>query len=428
MNIVSVMSKDFCLVDLEKRQPKGIGVSPYSFFPTIRCVMNNVFNGYFSYINPDRDQMQLLKLRNISEETAKQSKFSKKIAFLGDVMVTRDGKFPKVSPELKKVLQEADIIFANIEAPVSNKEMTKRTFSLNFEMSNKYLLDMIKSCNEHAQWVLSIGNNHAGDNSKNSQQDISGIEATIQNILSICPEAKIIGAEIQGSYSVLSFKLADGGPTIGATSWTEVMNNDRLHYQKPIIRETDLTKEKVQTITEKHDFLIGFPHANEEQSYYALKETRDRWIKDLPFDAIVGHGPHVLLSAEKIEGKVIFHSIGNFCSSVGKAQTKIGGIPILTFYYNSEKDFFVDYDMKVLEQQEGLISIIDVNKGNQHYPHIINRLKTIWGDLFENAPKQESTSKESTSDYSNAVEESQSGGFAEVVFKFFFDTNPKGIY
>ena len=77
-------------------------------------------------------------------------------------------------------------------------------------------------------------------------------------------------------------------------------------------------------------------YGNEEQSYYPLKETRDRWvnlINERQFDVIVGHGPHVLHPAEQVGQGLLFHSIGNFCSPVGRSQTKVGCIPEMTIQY-----------------------------------------------------------------------------------------------
>jgi poly-gamma-glutamate capsule biosynthesis protein CapA/YwtB (metallophosphatase superfamily) len=281
---------------------------------------------------------------------------SLKIVFLGDIRVSRSGKPPKLDADLKKLLKNADVIVANVESPVVNsKKNTKRGLSLNFEMDSSFLTS-IHACNRKAKWVFSIANNHACDTSRKNGEDVSGVKTTIDNIRSAIPNAEIIGAEIGEAKSVLSLQV-ESGPKIGLVGWTEVMNHDKQHYKKKIIRETDLTSAKIAKIKDKHDMLIGFAHGNEEQSYYPLKETRDRWcnlISERKFDVIVGHGPHVLQPAEQV-GKqgLLFHSIGNFCSPLGKSQTKIGCIPELAIHHDKDGQISsTDYKTHILQQKK----------------------------------------------------------------------------
>ena len=169
---------------------------------------------------------------------------------------------------------------------------------------DRSFLEQIYACNKTAQWVFSIANNHALDNSRKNKTDVSGVVATINNIKAVIPEAEVIGAYIGTAKSVLSLQV-NKGPKIGIVGWTEVMNSDHQveNYKKKVIRETDLTDEALREIRDDHDLLIGFAHGNEEQSYYPLKETRDRWLRwitERKFDHIFGHGPHVLHPAEKV--------------------------------------------------------------------------------------------------------------------------------
>lgn len=221
---ISSVDNSFTLSNPDYRIPKGIGVSPYPFRSLIRYIANAIFNGYFSYINPDHNKMRLLskegriKTRDSSEQTS-----SLKVVFLGDIMVSRSGKPPKLSNDLEEVLKTADIIVANVESPVVNSDkVIKRGCSLNFEMPNSFL-SSIYSCNRAAKWVFSIANNHACDTSRKNEQDVSGVETTIGSIRAAIPDAEIVGAEIGSAKSVLTLQV-EGGPKIGFVGWTEVMN------------------------------------------------------------------------------------------------------------------------------------------------------------------------------------------------------------
>lgn len=375
---ISSAENNFTLTNVETRKPKGFWLSPYPLLSLIRYLANYLLNGRLSYINPDRDKMKLLgkegRINLLNVDNSSQTRV--KVAFLGDIMVSKSGNPPQMDEALQKLLERADIIVANVEAPVvsSNKPLT-RGLSLNFAMNNFYLAN-IAACNRTAQWVFNIANNHACDTCK-SPEDINGIEESIKSIKTVIPAAEVIGAEIGSAKSVLSLKVKNG-PRIGIVGWTGLMNNDWKHYKKKIVRETDLTHKVVKEIKQKNDVLIGFPHGNEEQSYYPLKKVRDYWMSLIgtdKFDLIVGHGPHVVHPAERVEEHgLLFNSIGNFCSPVGPSQTKVGCIPIIDFQYQGDKISAIKYSVNFIEQQKDNLSLFNDEKVPA-YPHIMRRLK-----------------------------------------------------
>ena len=249
---------------------------------------------------------------------------------------------------------------------------------------NSSYLEGIHACNPKAQWVFSIANNHACDNSTNGKEDISGVEGTVKNLKAAFPNSQIIGADVGAAHPVLSLQVKDG-PKIGIVGWTEVMNNDGKHYQKKIVRETDLGDEKIEEIKESHDALIGFPHGNVEQSYHPMKETRDRWTHMMgrdKFDVIVGQGPHVLQPAEMVgESGLLFNSIGNFCSPVGKSQTKVGCIPEINLEYSGDKISSMKYEVHLSQQSNKNVSLFE-HKNEAIYPDIADRIEKTWGNLL----------------------------------------------
>lgn len=388
MVLINSVPNEFKLCNIEKRKPTGFCLSPYPLISLIRYIVNSLFNGLFSYINPDRSKMKLLANEGRIQKggIAGSPTDSIKILFLGDIMVSRSGNPPTLSSDLKKLLKTADIIIANVESPVVNKEQpTKRGISLNFTMSASFL-STICSVNQTAKWVFNIANNHACDTSRKNTHDVTGINTTIDNLLKVAPHVEVIGAETGLSKPVLSLQIHEG-PKIGVIGWTDLMNRDHEHYKKGIIRDSDLSPDAVEKVKDKHDILIGFAHGNEEQSYYPLKATRDRWsnlIDQNKFDLIVGHGPHVLHPAEQIGQGLLFHSIGNFCSPYGKSQTKVGCIPEITLHYSKKKLMSTQYKTHITQQQDESVSLIHDLKGkSQKYPEIINRLKKIWGSLSD---------------------------------------------
>lgn len=109
---ISSVGNSFTLSNQGYRKPKGFGISPYPFLSLIRYIVNTIFNGYFSYINPDHSKMRLLsKEGRITRKDPSEPTSSLKIDFLGDIMVSRSGKSPQFS-----------IVVANIESPVVNSD------------------------------------------------------------------------------------------------------------------------------------------------------------------------------------------------------------------------------------------------------------------------------------------------------------------
>src|SRR5579863_2848464 len=112
---ISSVDNSFTLSNPGCRKPKGFCISPYPFFSLIRYIVNAIFNGFFSYINPDHSKMRLLSQEGrITKREPSEQISSIKIIFLGDILVSRSGKPPQLSSRLKKVLEDADIIVANV--------------------------------------------------------------------------------------------------------------------------------------------------------------------------------------------------------------------------------------------------------------------------------------------------------------------------
>jgi len=65
MTSISSIDNGIVLSNLEHRKPKGIGISPYPILSLIRYIINSLFNGYFSYINPGTYPTNLLTQKSI---------------------------------------------------------------------------------------------------------------------------------------------------------------------------------------------------------------------------------------------------------------------------------------------------------------------------------------------------------------------------
>ncbi len=382
MNIQTINTQNFIPISAN-RKPIGFLCFPYSFFSIIRYLFNYISNGFFSYKNPDIRSMHLLNKKGsiqVLDPIGRLRETSEiKILFLGDIMLSKSGNPFKIDNSVQKLLKSADLIIANVESPiVDRKDKIKRGLTLRFEMPISFL-ESIYKCNESAKWVFNIANNHALDTSNKNSKDLSGLIKTAKIIKQNIPGSEVIGANVGFAKSILSLK-PENGPKIGVVGWSEIMNGDKKHFKKPVVRGVDLISKVVEKIKRDHNFLIGFAHGNEEQSYHPLKNTRDRWINLIDqdkFDLIVGHGPHVVQPSEKIKNRLLFHSIGNFCSPSGPSQTKIGLIPKITLKYDKENVIEAEYNMHILERESESISAFTLKNYHGKYSKIVNRLRKI---------------------------------------------------
>lgn len=371
------------------RCAQGIGKSPYSPYASGRYALNFISNGYFSYKNPDTPMMHLLGQSGaITIDHAKNLQSSIKILFLGDFMTSKTGIFPLVNTSLIELLKSADIIIVNVESPVvvSNKTCKRGCLSLRFQMDINYLKNLC-NYNRQAQWIINVANNHTFDTSDKDSNDISGLLTTIEVIKKDLPGTKIIGTSVnQNAQSLLVLEYAPGFK-IGIIGWTDLMNNDHMHYKKPIVRGQDLNSALIKALKQQAglDLFIGFAHGNEEQSYEPLQATRNHW-KSMTgselFDIIVGTGPHVVQPAETINNRLLFHSIGDFFSPSGRSQTKVGCIVELTVEPREQSAVNMHYNMHVLQQNQKCITLFALDDITAWYPEIIERFKTIWPSLI----------------------------------------------
>lgn len=367
----------------DQRKPMGFGASPYPLSSLPRYVLNYLTNGYFSYKNEDMRLASKEGSMHIRSYREPNKQFLRMI-FLGDIMTSKSGKGPHVDDALRKLLCSADVIVANVESPVVQEIKARRGLSLQFAMHVDYLKSMY-DINPQAVWVFSMANNHACDTCSKEEDDVSGLEQTVKIIKEVMPNAIVIGACVQDCEPGLSFKV-NNGPSIGILAWTDLMNNDHAHHKKPVTRGQDISMNGLYHFKKDNelDFLIGFAHGNEEQSCMPCPSTRSAWrqlFSPFHFDLIIGTGPHVAQPIEEIDGRLLFHSIGNFCSPVGRSQTKVGYIPEFEFLSDREGVWKCSYHTHIIQQKDDEISLVQPDYSNALYPDIVGRIQSWFAKI-----------------------------------------------
>jgi poly-gamma-glutamate synthesis protein (capsule biosynthesis protein) len=239
------------------------------------------------------------------------------IILVGDIILERgvklkiekegngDFKFPflKIADELKG----ADILFGNLEGPISDKG-NKVGSIYSFRMDPK----AIEGLDFAGFDILSLANNHAFDYGRKALEDtfLRLKAAGIDYIGAGFNEGEAFGPiikEIQGTkIGFLAYT------NLGPETWKATTKDsgialiDRKSFER-IKRDIERTKKEV-------NILIVSLHAGEEYSTQPTQFQIDfsKMVIDAGADIMIGHHPHVVQKSDQYKTGYIFYSLGNF--------------------------------------------------------------------------------------------------------------------
>lgn len=235
------------------------------------------------------------------------------IVFVGDMMLDRgvetsvknnfEGEFSKLFENLNE-LKDADILFANLEGPVS--DIGNNVGSIYSFHMDPNILPVIK---EASFDIVSFANNHVGDwNVKAFKDTLArldniGILKTGAGINKIDAETPAIIEKNGVKFGFLGF--SDVGPT-----WMEAKDDTAgiLLASDPNLPQI------IQNAKTKVDVLIVSFHFGVEYKkvHNARQEKLAKTAIDNGADLIIGHHPHVIEDIGEYKGKPIVYSLGNF--------------------------------------------------------------------------------------------------------------------
>lgn len=248
----------------------------------------------------------------------------KRLLFCGDIMITQGDVIPTLHPEMCDLLNSADLFIGNCEAPLGKQKLNSAArYRMKFYMPQDFLTGIMQQLTLSAdQWILSIANNHSGDQG----EDILYETQEILKNLNITP----IGLYKKGELPISIVEC--GGLHIGIAAWSQWMNCEIFSDGIGVNRLQHMFSEEVKHAKTNHnlDFVIGLPHWEYEFQHYPRKETRKiakQLIEESGFNLLVGAHSHTLMPMEWFENGLCQYSLGNFCG-LGKAWP-VKLIPIL---------------------------------------------------------------------------------------------------
>lgn len=272
-----------------------------------------------------------------AEEHVQPAPAEIKIVLVGDIMLDRgvkyminkkgenDFKFPflKIADYLKK----ADIVFGNLEGPISDKgEKIGSIYSFRTEP------EAIKGLAYAGFNVLSLANNHALDYGHEALEDtllrlklaqIDYVGAGFSEKEAFSPIIK----EVKGTkIGFLAFT------NLGPETWQAIGDNSGIAWTSSTVSNL------VKNAKEKADILIVSLHWGEEY----LKEPAEFQISfaketiNAGADLIVGHHSHVVQPNEKYKEGYIFYGLGNFVFDQGFSKETMEGLLLEIIVENKE--------------------------------------------------------------------------------------------
>jgi len=289
-----------------------------------------------------------------------------------EYMVEKEGngnfKFPflKIADELKM----ADIIFGNLEGPISDKgTMVGSIYS--FRNDPKAIVGLTFAGFN----ILSLANNHTFDYGREALEDtfLRLNDADIKYVGAGLNEGEVFSPVIKkiGNTEIGFLAYTNLGPE----SWKAGEKNSGIAWISE--KEINKIKEDIKNTKERTDILIVSLHSGEE---YQKEPTQfqvefSKMAIDAGADLVIGHHPHVVQKSEKYKNGWIFYSSGNF-----------------VFDQNFSEETMEGQIVKVLIEDKKIKEVAPINiKINEFFQPEIKKSTTVKISLSSQRLKQADT-------------------------------------
>ena len=239
------------------------------------------------------------------------------LILVGDIMLNRgveymiktrgDGDFSFPFLKIAEELQRADILFGNLEGPISDKG--EKVGSIYSFRNNPEAIEGLTFAGFD---LISLANNHAFDYGREALED------TFLRLKTAGIDYLGAGFSEGEAYSPIIKEIKDikiaflAYTNLGPETWKAGEENSGIAW----ISENDFEKIKkdIENTKSQADILIVSLHSGEE---YLSEPTQfqiefSKAAIDAGANIVIGHHPHVIQRNEKYKDGWIFYSLGNF--------------------------------------------------------------------------------------------------------------------
>ena len=306
------------------------------------------------------------------------------LIFVGDMMLDRGvktsvknnfgGEFSKLFENLNE-LKEADILFANLEGPVSdvgNNVGSKYSFRM-----DPNILPVIKNAGFD---IVSFANNHVGDwnvkafSDTLNRLDNIGILKTGAGINKEDAEKPVIIDKNGVKFGFIGF--SDVGP-----AWMEA----KIDKPGILLASNPNLPDIIQKAKALSDVLIVSIHWGDE--YKTVHNTRQENLAKIAIDngadMVIGHHPHVIEDVEFYKDKPIVYSLGNFIFDQYFSKNTMRG---MLFNATFDGKNLITTEQKIITlnkkfQPEGIYTIDEMKERDKIIPFACLKPKKEYEDM-----------------------------------------------
>jgi poly-gamma-glutamate synthesis protein (capsule biosynthesis protein) len=224
-------------------------------------------------------------------------------------IVARKGDPDHLFRPLGQLYADVDFTFANLENPFTTSKKPNET-----PPGKRYAVlwarpETVQSLVKYKFTAVNLANNHALD------QDLKGVKETLRTLDAAGIQHVGVGLDLAAAWTpmfvdVRGLKIAFVGASFASKNDMGITRND---YVARIEDEKRLTA-ACKKAREGSQFVVVTFHAGDEHKF--VPNTAQRAFAKAAVragaDIVIGGHPHVVQPAEKIDGKWVFYSIGNY--------------------------------------------------------------------------------------------------------------------
>lgn len=243
---------------------------------------------------------------------------SLKLMAVGDIMLGRtvgkrlNGEFNSAFSEVKSYLQQADILFGNLESPISDRGTRIKGKGITFSAHPT----AVKSLTYAGFDVVSLANNHILD--FNTPSLLQTIQLLDNEKILHCGAGKDLNSARKPVI------IDHYGLKVAFLAYTDMYNiyysNNKFTFEARddkagvAPRKLDYIIEDIHAIRKDVDIIVVSLHWGIEESFEVSDKMVDfaHTLIDSGADVILGHHPHQLQGIEIYKKKPIAYSLGNF--------------------------------------------------------------------------------------------------------------------
>ncbi len=279
-----------------------------------------------------------INLSYSSAPSVSTSRGEASMLFVGDTMLSRSvgdtmaAKNDYLWPfeKIADFLKEADLTFANLETPISNRGINVGSI-YSFRSNPKVIAGLTYAGFD----IVSIANNHAWDYGRDAFTD------TMDNLSQV--GISYIGGGHNESEAHAGVIKKVGDTNVGFLAYTnllpESLSASGENAGLAILDETQMIKDIKLLKNQTTLVVVSFHWGEEYQTVHnALQERIAHEAIDAGADLIIGHHPHVVEDVGQYKGKYIVYSLGNFIFDQNWSVGTMNGLAVKVWLKNNVID------------------------------------------------------------------------------------------